>query len=159
MRKMQRSVRQKVVAAAAVAVLLGGCAFAAVSATAQSNGQRHGKRARHGARHLRARDLAAAASYLGTSTTALSSELRSGKSLARIATANGSRKTASGLVEAIVAERNAQLANAAANLSKRVSVEVQRPGGPFAGVLGKARARFCAQRRSAARRGVARRRS
>jgi hypothetical protein len=132
---MRRSVRQKVVAAAAVAVLLGGAAFAAVSATGQAN-DHAGKHARHGAHRLRAHDLSAAASYLGTSTAALSGELSSGKSLAQIVAAHGDGKTASGLVEAIVAERKARLQRTAANLPSRVSAEVARPGGPSAGRTG-----------------------
>ncbi len=131
---VKRSVRQKVVAGAAVAVLLGGASFAAVSATGQGNG-RAGKHARHGARRLRTHDLAAAASYLGTSPASLASELRSGKSLAQIAAAHGSGKTASGLVEAIVAERRARLQKVAANLPARVSAEVARPGASSAGAL------------------------
>jgi hypothetical protein len=135
MLRMRRSVKQKVVAAAAVAVLLGGAAFAAVSATGQANSHA-GKHARHGARRLRTHDLSAAASYLGTTTAALAGELSSGKSLAQIAAAHGDGKTASGLVEAIVAERKARLQRTAANLPSRVSAEVARPGGPSAGLAG-----------------------
>jgi hypothetical protein len=131
---VQRSVRQKVVAGAAVAVLIGGASLAAVSATGQGNG-RAGKHARHSARRLRTHDLAAAAAYLGASPASLASELRTGKSLAQIAAAHGSGKTASGLVEAIVAERKARLQKAAANLPARVSAEVARPGGPSDGPL------------------------
>jgi hypothetical protein len=130
---VKRSVKQKVVAGAAVAVLIGGASFAAVSATGQGNG-RAGKHARHSARRLRTHDLAAAASYLGTSPDSLASELRTGKSLAQIATAHGSGKTASGLVEAIVAERKARLQKTAANLPARVSAEIARRGGPSAGL-------------------------
>ena len=122
---MRRSVRQKVVAAAAVAVLLGGAAFAAVSATGQANGHA-GKHARHGVRRLRTHDLTAAASYLGTTTAALSGELSSGKSLAQIVAAHGDGKTASGLVEAIVAERRARLQKTSANLPKHVERLVAR---------------------------------
>ena len=117
---VKRSVRQKVVASAAVAVLIGGASFAVVSATGQGNGHA-GKHARHSARRLRTRDLAAAASYLGTSPASLASELRGGKSLAQITAAQGSGKTASGLVEAIVAERKARLQKTDANLPARVS--------------------------------------
>jgi hypothetical protein len=131
---VQRSVRQKVVAGAAVAVLVGGTSFAAVSATGQGNGHTS-KHARHSARRLRMHDLAAAASYLATSPASLASELRTGKSLAQIAAAHGSAKTASGLVEAIVAERKARLQKSAANLPARVSAEVARPGGPSAGPI------------------------
>ena len=135
MLKVQRSVRQKVVAGAAVAVLLGGASFAAVSATGQGGG-RASKHERHSARRLRTRDVAAAATYLDTSPASLASELRTGKSLAQIAAAHGSGKTASGLVEAIVAERKARLQKTAVNLPTRVSAEVARPGGPSAGRVG-----------------------
>jgi hypothetical protein len=119
---VQRSVRQKVVAGAAVAVLVGGASFAAVSATGQGNGHAR-KHARHShrAHRLRAHDLAAASSYLGTAPASLASELRTGKSLAQIVAAHGSAKTASGLVEAIVAERRARLQKTTANLHKRAA--------------------------------------
>jgi hypothetical protein len=117
---VQRSVRQKVVTGAAVAVLVGGASFAAVSATGHVN-DHAGKHARHSARRLRTHDLTAAASYLGTSSASLASELRTGESLAQIAAAHGSGKTASGLVEAIVAERKARLQKTAANLHKRAA--------------------------------------
>jgi hypothetical protein len=116
---VQRSVRQKVVAGAAVAVLVGGASFAAVSATGQGNGHAR-KHARHRAHRLPKHDLAAAAAYLGTAPASLASELRTGKSLAQIVATHGSAKTASGLVEAIVAERRARLQKTTANLPKHV---------------------------------------
>jgi hypothetical protein len=124
---VQRSVRQKVAAGAAVAVLVGGASFAAVSATGHGNGhaRKHAHRS-HSARRLRAHDLAAAASYLGTSPASLASELNTGKSLAQIVTAHGSTKTASGLVAAIVAERKARLRRTTAKLPKRVERLVAR---------------------------------
>jgi hypothetical protein len=128
---VRRSVRQKVVAVAAVAVVLAGGAFAAVSATGQSNRHRHAH-ARHGARHLRPRDLAAAAAYLGVPTSRLSSELGSSKSLAQIAEAHAG-KSAQGVVEAIVAARRARLAKLSSNLPKRVGAEVNRSGGAGSG--------------------------
>jgi hypothetical protein len=127
MSKVQRSLRQKVVGGAAVAVLLGGGAFAAVSATGQGNGH-DGRHARDRVQRVHTRDLAAAASYLDISTGTLANELRDGKSLAQVAAASGRGKSADGLVAAIVAERKARLAKTAANLPKRVSAEVQRPG-------------------------------
>jgi len=129
MRSVQRSVRQKVVGVAAVAVLLGGCAFAAVSATGRRDSGHPAKHALHSAHHLRTRDLAAAASYLRVPAAQLSGELASGKSLAQIVAAQGSGKTAAALVEAIVASRKARLAKTAASLPARVGAEVQRPGG------------------------------
>jgi hypothetical protein len=116
---VQRSVRQKVVAGAAVAVLVGGASFAAVSATGQGNGHAR-KHARHRGHRLPKRDLAAAAAYLGTAPASLASELRTGKSLAQIVATHGSATTASGLIEAIVAERRARLQKTTANLPKHV---------------------------------------
>lgn len=133
MRSVRRSVKQKVVAAAAVAVLLGGCAFAAVSATGQRDGGHPREHAHHGARILRSRDLAAAASYLGVTQAQLAGELASGKSLAQIVAAQRNGKTAAALVEAIIASRKARLAKTAASLPTRVGAEVQRPGGALAG--------------------------
>ncbi len=124
---MRRGTRQKVVAAAAVAVLLAGGAIAAVSATGQSSAGKH--RVAAG----RARDLATAAAYLGTSTAELSRELRSGRSLAQIAGATGDGKSAQGLTAALEAAKKARLASTASRLSARVGNEVNRPGGPVGG--------------------------
>lgn len=57
--------------------------------------------------HVRAHGLGAVAKYLGVTPQALRSELRSGKSLAEIATAHG--KSVDGLVDAIVAHARARL--------------------------------------------------
>jgi hypothetical protein len=122
-----RGIRQKVIGGAAVAVLVGGGALAAVSATGQSSGHKP-PGARHAAR-AGSRELAAAASYLGLSYTQLASELRTGKSLAQIADATAG-KSAQGLIETLEAARKARLAAAAGRVSRRVGVEVNRPGGP-----------------------------
>jgi hypothetical protein len=109
---MRRGTRQKVVAGAAVAVLLAGVAVAAVSATGQSNAG-----TLHAAARARARDLATAATvaaYLGTSPAALSSELSGGKTLAQIADGTAGKSKA-GLIDALVAaERRAPLPERAA---------------------------------------------
>jgi hypothetical protein len=134
MRSVKRSVKQKVFAAAAVAVLLGGGALAAVSAT----GQTAPHKARHAgaaARAVRAHDLMTAAGYLGVSVTQLESELRTGKTLAQVASGSGG-KSAAGLIEALVAAKKAKLSNVSAKLPRRVSVEVNRAGGPGVGVGG-----------------------
>jgi hypothetical protein len=133
---MHRSLRQKVIGGAAVAVLLAGGALAAVSATGQSNPHKTpaAKLAR-AARRSGARDLATAASYLGVSPGQLSSELQAGKTLAQVAGATPG-KSAQGLIEALVAAKKARVAAATAKLPKRVSAEVNRPGGPGAGALG-----------------------
>lgn len=146
---MRRGARQKVVAGAAVAVLLAGGAIAAVSATGQSNDAK--RSGGHGvAGRARARELATAASYLGVSSAQLSGELRSGKSLAQIAEAAGGGKSAKGLIEALESAAKAKLAAAAGSLSARVAAEVNRPGGPLGGrASGNARlnALFSARRR------------
>lgn len=125
------SVKQKAATGAAFAVLLIGGAFAAVSATGQSS--RHaGRSARAGAHHpgaLRGGPVGAAARYLGVPVTRLSSELSSGKTLAQIADATPG-KSAGGLLEALVAARKAKLADASSNVTRRVTAEINRPGGP-----------------------------
>jgi hypothetical protein len=112
-------------------VLLTGGAFAAVSATGQSNGH-GGRSARAGAQHRRALSggpVGAAARYLGVPVTRLSSELSSGKTLAQVANATPG-KSAEGLVEALVAARKAKLAKVSSNVTRRVTAEVNRAGGP-----------------------------
>jgi hypothetical protein len=116
-------VRQKVVALAAVALLLAGGAIAAVSAIGAGDGNR--ARAGRTSVHLHARDVAAAASYLGISSDALVGELSSHKSLAAVAEAHG--KTVQGLVDAIVAARRARLAKVSAHLPQRIGNEVEKP--------------------------------
>jgi hypothetical protein len=63
--------------------------------------------------HVRAHRLGPVAAYLGISPQELRSELRSGKSLAQIATAHG--KSVEGLVDAIVAKAKERLDKAVAN--------------------------------------------
>jgi hypothetical protein len=129
MSSMSRAVRQKVIAAAAVAVLATGGAIAAVSATGQGN-----HRTRHAATgRARSRDLATAASYLGVSTSRLSQQLLAGRSLAQIAEASGQGHTAAGLIAALEATKKAKLAQTERNLPTRVATEVRRPGGPIGG--------------------------
>ena len=141
MNAMTRGTRQKVIAGAAVAVLIAGGALAAVSATGQ------GADAKRGARHAaaaraRSRDLATAATYLGLSPAELSRQLSGGKTLAQIAAGSGGGRSAQGLTEALEAAKRAKLAKVAAKLSQRVTAEVQRPGGPGAGPLLSPRARL-----------------
>jgi len=121
-------VRQKVVAAAAVAVLLGGAAFAAVSATGEGNTNRH-VLTRHALHRLHRQDLLVAASYLGISSVQLERELGSSRSLAQVAAMHPG-KSAQGLIDAIVAARRARLAEVAARLPNRVGAEVNRPTRP-----------------------------
>ena len=108
--EVRRSVKQKVVVGAAVAALLAGGSIAAVSATGQSNRARAPRQGATTALHRgHARDLAAAAAYLGISPAQLTGELSSGKTLAQIADASAG-KSAAGLTEALVAARKARLA-------------------------------------------------
>jgi hypothetical protein len=91
-------------------------------------------------------DLAAAATYLGISQTALETALQSGKTLAQVADAT-SGKSAAGLIDALVAHEKTELAAAvtagrltqaqadqlSANLKQRVTdlVNGVRPSHPF----------------------------
>ncbi len=129
---MRRSVKQKVVGAAAVVVLLAAGSIAAVSATGQSNPPRHEHAHQRRAHGARAHDLSVAAGYLGLSAAQLSGELASGKTLAQIAGAT-SGKSAAGLGEALIAAHRAKLAAAGAKLPQRVAAEIARAGGPGAG--------------------------
>jgi len=130
--EVRRSVKQKVMAAAAVAALLAGASLAAVSATGQSSPKRHaGAHSGRGAHGGRARDLAAAATYLGISQAQLAGALSSGKTLAQVADAT-SGKSAAGLTQTLLAIHRARLAAAVAKLPQRVAAEVNRAGGPGA---------------------------
>jgi hypothetical protein len=141
MNAMTRGVRQKVIAAAAVAALVAGGALAAVAATGQGNDAKRGAHHASAAR-ARSRELATAATYLGLSTAELSRQLRGGKTLAQVAASSGGEKSTQGLTEALEAARRAKLAKLVGNLPKRVSAEVHRPGGPGGGPRLSARARL-----------------
>jgi hypothetical protein len=141
MNAMTRGVRQKVFAAAAVAVLVAGGALAAVSATGHGNDAKRGAHHRAAGR-VRSRDLATAATYLGLSPAELSRQLRGGETLAQISASSGDGRSVQGLTEALEAAKRAKLAKLAANIPKRVSAEVQRPGGPGGGPRRSARARL-----------------
>src|SRR5689334_9751945 len=104
---MKRSLRQKIFLAIAVAAVLAGGAIAAVAAT------------RGGGHHHPSGPLAAAAGYLGVSTSELRGELRSGKSLAQVANST-SGKSAKGLVEAVVTSERSRLSSALADVPRRV---------------------------------------
>jgi hypothetical protein len=137
MKRNSRSVRQKVAAAIAMLLVLGGGAIAAVSATGADR-PKGAQRTRHGAGGIRHRDLPAAASYLGLSPAQLEAELRSGRSLAQIAESTPGRSGA-GLIDALVARKRERLSKLAATLPQRVRAEVDRQGG-LAGALGARRA-------------------
>jgi hypothetical protein len=118
---MDRSLKQKLTAGAAVAVALAGVTVAAVTATGQAPTPRLAAGRPLGHR-IGPRDLIAAAGYLHVGTSQLQSDLRSGQTLAQIAIAGGS--SVGGLVEALVAAKRARLAVAAAGLTRRVTAEV-----------------------------------
>lgn len=98
-------------------------------------------------------ELNASASYLGISQTDLRTELKSGKSLAQIATEHG--KSVDGLKQAITASARGMLdgqvasgritqdqeQRALGNLSSRIDALVQAPGGRFFGGRGPRRGR------------------
>jgi hypothetical protein len=134
---LNRSLKQKLAARAAVVVVLVGGAVAAVTATGQ--GPSYTPVAAHGSAHrVVGGDLAAAASYLGTTGTQLQSDLASGKTLAEVADAT-SGKSAAGLIAALVAKKKQKLDLAAASLTKRVTAAVNRSGGPGSPVAAGAR--------------------
>ena len=120
-----RRIRGKRLLLVAVLTLaLAGGAAAALAATGGHSGRAHARHAHAaGARHTL---LAAAAAYLGLSTQQLSQDLRSGKSLGEVATAQG--RSQSGLIEALVAVRKARLSRAEANVEQRVTALVERHG-------------------------------
>jgi hypothetical protein len=76
--------------------------------------------------------LVTAAGYLGLSTRQLRSELRSGKSLAEIASSTPGKSQA-GLVEALESADKRRLAAAATRVPRRVIAQVNRVGGPLRG--------------------------
>jgi hypothetical protein len=124
---MNRSLKQKLAARAAVVVILVGGAVAAVSATGQDPSYTRAA-ARHGAHRVARPGLAPVAGYLGVTVSQLEGDLASGKTLAEVADARNG-KSAAGLIEAIVAARRHKLTAAAATLSKRVTAAVNRRGG------------------------------
>src|SRR2546429_9496281 len=119
---------KKLIAGAAVILLLGGASAAALTATGQ--GKRpggHAARPAHALARLGGhRDLSTAASYLGISTAQLAGKLSSRQSLAEIAAATPGR-SAAGLIEALVTAKRAALAAIAAKLPRRAPAEVDRP--------------------------------
>jgi hypothetical protein len=122
---VQRSTRQKVIAGAAVAVAVGGGAFAPVPATGEGGANKRGY-SQHAVHRLYSPDLRSAAAYLGVPVERLESELSSSKTLAQIADAQKG-KSAQGLIDAIVQARRARLTKAAATLPRRVGAVVNAP--------------------------------
>jgi len=85
--------------------------------------------AHRAAAHRHAPLLADASAYLGLSTVQIQQELRAGRSLSDIANATAG-KSAAELVEVLVNDRKAEIANSETLLPARISTAVDRPGGP-----------------------------
>jgi hypothetical protein len=104
------------------ALALGGTAIAAKG---HSTSKRAVWTARGDGHHGRGDDLAAAASYLGTTADALVTQLQSGKTLGEIAAAT-SGKSKAGLIAALVAHEKQELADAvsAGHLSQQDSDKI-----------------------------------
>jgi hypothetical protein len=140
---LNRSRKQKILAGAAVAALIAGGTIAAVAGTGGDSGSRARGTAAGRAPQLPPHgDLAVAAAYLGIAPARLLDDLRSAQTLAQVASATKGRSVA-GLIDRIVAAREATLAAAArsgqitaaqekgaiASLRARVRVRVNRVGG------------------------------
>src|SRR5689334_17626642 len=100
-----------------IALVLVGLAALALGGTAIAAMATHGSRAAAAARdnrHGRADDFAAAASYLGLTTDQLSKDLQGGKTMAQIAGSTPGKSRA-GLVAALVAHEQQELADAVAS--------------------------------------------
>jgi len=90
------------------ALALGGTALAAKG---HSQSKRAASAARDDAHHGPGDDLDAAAAYLGSTTDALLTQLKSGKTLAQVADATSGKSTA-GLIAALVTHEKAELVDA-----------------------------------------------
>jgi hypothetical protein len=109
---MKRRLSNRFFAALALALVLGGGAFAAVTAAQSST---------HPSRSP-VSTLGIAAAYLGVSEAQLHRDVRSGESLARVAQSTG--RSTQGLIEAIVAARRSRLQAQLAHLHARVAEQV-----------------------------------
>jgi hypothetical protein len=118
--------KKKLLLALALCAVLAGATAAVVTAAQPGSRARHDARA-HRPGSSRGGALAGAAGYLGVSPVQLRGELRSGKSLAQIATATPGKSPA-GLVQALVTADKARLAGQAAGLSARITAQVDRVG-------------------------------
>jgi hypothetical protein len=126
MTRISRLSTRKLAAFGALAALLTGGAVAAVTALGEGTAKKPAI-VRVGERRMSARDLAAAAGYLGIPEAQLRGDLLAGQSLAQVANATGG-KSAAGLIEALVAEKKRRLAAVEALLTQRVTAEVNRSG-------------------------------
>ncbi len=116
---MSRISKRNLMIALAVAAVAAGVI---VAVTSSGGGHAHGRSARAGAAAAAARgrgqtEVDAAAGYLGLTKTQLRKQLRSGRTLAQVAAANG--RSSNGLLEALQAARAARLSAEVA--AKRLS--------------------------------------
>jgi hypothetical protein len=108
---MSRVSKRKLMIAVAVAAIAAGAIVAVVSSGGGHTGASSAARVRADAAAARARghtEVGAAADYLGLTKAQLRTQLRSGRTLAQIADATGG-KSATGLIEALLGARAAQL--------------------------------------------------
>jgi hypothetical protein len=136
--------KRNLMIAIAAAAIAAGVIVAATSSGGGGHGGRAGARARAAAaaRASGRSEKQAAADYLGLTKTQLRKQLRSGRTLAQIADATGG-KSATGLIEALVSARAAQLnaevaakklspgteRSQLARLRRRLTVQLERTPG------------------------------
>jgi hypothetical protein len=125
MKRKRRASKRRLAAIGASVLAVTAGAVAAVTALGQDEAKP--RQVRAAGRTIGARDLAAAASYLGVPAAQLASEVRSGKSLAQVADATQG-KSSSGLVAALVGDRRRRLSALGANVTRHVTAEVNRRG-------------------------------
>jgi hypothetical protein len=140
---MSRTSKRNLMIAVAVAAIAAGVI---VAVTSSGGGHAHARSARAGAVAATARarghtEVEAAAGYLGLTKTQLRKQLRSGRTLAQIAAANG--RSSTGLLEALLSVRAARLSaevtagrlspaaeqKALARLRRRLAAELERTPG------------------------------
>jgi hypothetical protein len=144
-----RSRRYKTLVAAVLAAVIAGATVAVIAAT--DGGSSKGRAGRNGqaAQPAPSGDLKVAVAYLGLPAAKLLEELRSGRTLAQVADSTPGR-SATGLIDQIVATRRAALATAVkaggltaakeraalASLHSRVGTRVRRAGS-YPGAVGR----------------------
>jgi hypothetical protein len=102
--------KRKLMIAVAVAAIVAGVIVAVASSGGGHAGANVARaRAKAAARAYGRTEVGAEANYLGLTQTQLRAQLRSGRTLAQIADATGGGKSATGLIEALLSARAAQL--------------------------------------------------
>ncbi|HEX4186628.1 MAG TPA: hypothetical protein VHY83_01905 [Solirubrobacteraceae bacterium] len=149
MKFADRSRRQKALVAAALAALVAGATVAVVAATDGGSSPSTAPGNNQATAPVLSGDLKLAVTYLGVSGSGLLEALRSGRTLAQVADATPGR-SATGLIDSIVAARKAALRSAVAaggltaaqertalaSLRSRVGTRVRRAGG-YPGAVGR----------------------